>query len=99
MLAVMVLIPTYALAQQESPINSFEDIVGLLTKAIQWMYTIFFIVAVGYILLAAYYFLTSGGDKIKVGEAKKKLLYAVIAIAVALVASGVSSIVASVLSQ
>ncbi len=97
------LLPVYVLAQEPtppaSPINSFEDIVGLLNKAIQWMYTIFFIVAVGYILWAAYDFLTFGGEPKKVEDAKSKLKYAVIAIVVALVATGVSSIVASILTQ
>jgi amino acid transporter len=48
------------------------------------MYTLIFIFAVVFILLAAYTFVTSSGDEKKVEKAKKQIWYAVIAVAVAL---------------
>jgi len=81
----------------ESPIDSAGQLVGndnsLLIMAIKWMYTILFIVAVGYILWSAYDFVVSQGNDKKVEDAKNKLKYAVIAIAVALLATIASTLV------
>ena len=49
-------------------------------------------------LIAAYQYATSGGDPEKVGDASKRLLYAAIAVAVALIAQGVPYIVGSFLN-
>lgn len=67
-----------------APVTSLEQGVGLFITTIQWMYTLIFIFAVVFILLAAYTFVTSSGDEKKVEKAKKQIWYAVIAVAVAL---------------
>jgi heme O synthase-like polyprenyltransferase len=67
-----------------------SDVLNLVQKVVGWIYTAFFVVAVLYILLAAFKFLRGADNPQNVEEAKKRLLYAVIAIVVALVASGVS---------
>jgi len=84
---------------QDSPITGFGDIVNLFTKAARWLYTIFFIVAVMYILFAAYTYLTAGGDATKVEKATKMIKNAVIAIVVALLASGVALIINNFLTS
>ncbi|KKS83051.1 MAG: seg [Candidatus Wolfebacteria bacterium GW2011_GWC1_43_10] len=58
--------------------------VSVFVKIVQWIYTILFIVAVLFILISAYYFITSKGDTEKTGKAKQMLIYAVIGIVVAL---------------
>jgi hypothetical protein len=63
--------------------------VDVLLTVVKWIYTILFIVAVLFILLAAFNFITSKGDQTKVGKAKGQLLYAVIGIAVGLLSYGV----------
>ena len=63
--------------------------VDVVITVVQWFYTIVFIVAVLFILLAAYNFITSGGDEEKTGTAKKQLMYAVIGVAVALLSYGI----------
>lgn len=67
-----------------SPVDSVTDGYNLLMTALKWIYTVFFVIATMYILFAAYSFTTSGGDKAKVDKAKKQLLYAVVAIVIAL---------------
>jgi hypothetical protein len=67
--------------------------VEVLITVVKWIYTIIFIVAVLFILLAAFNFITSKGDQTKVQTAKKQLLYAVIGIAVALLSYGVVNLV------
>ncbi len=68
-------------------------LVGVLLTAVKWVYTILFIVAVLFILLAAFNFITSKGDAEKVGTAKKQLLYAVVGIAVGLLAFAIVELV------
>ncbi len=81
----------------QSPITSVGDqnsgIIGLIMVAIKWMYTLFFIIAVAMILLAAYNFVRGGSNEKLVTTAKNQLKWAAIAIAVALVATGISMVV------
>ena len=81
-----------------SPIQNWEGVVHLLEKAGQWMYQAFFIIAVMYFLWGAFTFLQAGGDAAKVAEGKKRILYGVIAVIVALVSTGVAQIINSFLS-
>lgn len=87
----------------ESPIQSFDggenSVMGLLQKVIVWMYRIFFVIAVLYILIAAFTILTEK-DKAKAWEkGKAQLTNAAIAIVVALVASGFAAVVKSFLTS
>ncbi len=81
----------------KSPITTVGDqgsgVIGLIVVIIKWMYTLFFIVAVAMILLAAYNFVQGGSNEKLVETAKKQLKWAVVAIAVALVATGISMVV------
>jgi heme/copper-type cytochrome/quinol oxidase subunit 2 len=76
-----------------SIIKSADQIWGALTKIVQYTYTIFFIVAIFFILIAAFNFLTSKGDPEKVKSARSQILWAVVAIAIALVSSGAALII------
>ena len=103
----LVLLPAISLAQVTgnptggsgvtSPINSVSGVQDLLNRVLRIMYVIFFIIAAIFIVLAAFQYLTAGGDEEKVGKAKQMLIYAIVAIAVALIATGVSSVVSGVL--
>ena len=83
--------------KMESPITSATDgngsLLSLLIIGIQWLYTVFFILAVAMILLAAYNFVRGGNNEKLVETAKKQLKWAVVAIAIALVSAGITLIV------
>jgi threonine/homoserine/homoserine lactone efflux protein len=64
---------------------------------IRIIFTLLMIAAIAFILYAAFKYLTAMGDAAKVQEAHRALLWAAVAIAVALIATGVRSIVNSVL--
>lgn len=95
--------PFAALAQIEtlpsSPVTSVRNIVDILNFVIRIIFTVLMIVAIGFILYAAFKYLTAMGDAAKVQEAHRALLWAAVAIAVALVATGVRAIVESVLRR
>ena len=60
-----------------------------------WMFTVFMILAVVFILLAAYKYLFSGGGE-EVAKAHKMILYSAVAVAVAILARGIIHIVESI---
>ena len=67
--------------------------VEFLKTIVQWTYTAFFIVAVLFILIAAFNFLTSQGDPQKIKSARSQILWACVAIAIALIAVGAAQII------
>jgi hypothetical protein len=86
---------------QGLPTPVTPDIVFYRSGAIDflgWFIGIFWIVAVAMVVWAAFLYLTAGGNEEKITEAKKRLLYAVIASAIALLATGIDLIVFSLLS-
>jgi hypothetical protein len=73
-------------------------VVTLLGSLVSWAIDIFWVVAVGAVVWAAFLFLTAGDDAEKVTKAKKMLVYAVIAGIVVLLANGIDKIATSLLS-
>lgn len=76
-------IPDPFIEDAEGPVT-IGGWVDVLVTVVQWFYTIVFIIAVLFILLAAYNFITSKGDPGKTKTARSQLMYAVVGIAVAL---------------
>lgn len=82
-----------------SPITSTQQIFNILNSVVRYVYVIFFIVAVMFILFAAFSFLTAGGDTEKVKSARNQVLWAVVAIAIALLSVGASAIITNFLGN
>jgi uncharacterized membrane protein len=74
-------------------IHEFSGFLGILNTFINWVFTILLILAVIFILMAAFKYLTAQGDAEKISGAHRMLIYAVVAIAVALLAQGLRFIV------
>ena len=70
-----------------------EEIVSIIKKITGWMQGIFFLLATIFILYAAFTYLTSGGDEEKTKKAKSTIVFAIIAVAVALLATAVTPLV------
>ena len=84
--------------QQTGP-TTVGGLVDVIRGVVRWIYIIFFVVAVMFILFAAFNYLTAGGDSEKVTAAKNQLIYAAIAIAVALLAVGFETIIRNFLTS
>jgi hypothetical protein len=82
----------------EGLITDIKD-TGPIQNIVVWFLGVFWIVAVGMVIWAAFLFLTAGGDEEKVKEAKKRLTYALIAAAVALLSTGIDVIAYGILTQ
>jgi hypothetical protein len=73
-------------------ITTEADIIRLINKIINWMFTIFISCAIIMFIYAAFIYLTSGGGE-EVGKAHKMMLYGAIAVAVATLSKGLVSLV------
>jgi len=95
------LLPLSALAQvnvPNSPITSVNAIIGptgLLCKFFGILFAVLIILAVIFVIVAAFKYLTAAGDPEKVKSANHQLIYAAVAVVVALIARGVPLIVGS----
>jgi len=84
--------------QQTGP-TTVGGLVDVLKGVIRWTYIIFFVIAVMFILFAAFSYLTAGGDAEKITTAKNRVIYAAIAIIVALLAVGFEVIIRNFLTS
>jgi len=78
---------------EASPIKNIQGLLTILKKIVVLMYQAFFIVAIGAVILAAFTYLTGGDDPEKIKSATHKIIYAAIAIAIALVSVGANVII------
>jgi hypothetical protein len=70
-----------------------KPIANVLGTVANYVIGVLLIVAVFYVLWAAYTFMTSAGEADKVSEARKRIMYAGIGVVVALLAKGIISLV------
>ncbi len=80
-----------------APISSLADVQDTITAVVNIAITIFWIVAVGFMIWAAFTYLTAAGDEDKLEEAKNRLIYALVAAAVALLSGGIKAIAGNLL--
>jgi len=85
------------LPPQEPQIETAEDVLRVLNKLIDWLFTILLILSIMFVIFAGYKYLFAKGDPEKFKEANRMILYAVIAIAVGMIARGVEFIVKQLL--
>ena len=94
-----VLFAPLALAQPvklpKSPIQDVHDLPNLFCTSLNWMFWGLMALTVAMVLIGGYRYVTAAGDPEKVRSANKILLFAVIAVAVALIAEGVPFIIAT----
>lgn len=85
----------------ETPGTSVSDVSGIYGKfivIIKWIYTLFLALTVIFIIMAAFAYLTAGGDPNKVKKANSKLIYAIVAIVVAILAFSLRTIIQNFIS-
>ena len=70
------------------------NLVDLLTN---WVFAIFTVLTIIFVLLAAFQFVTAGGDAEKVGEARQKLIWASVGIIIALASKGLVPVIKNII--
>lgn len=83
-------IPGVTTVGRVSTVGSLVDTVRFIVR---WVYIIFFVIAVLMILFAAFTYLTAAGNEEKVKKARDSIIYAAVAVAVALLAVGFEQII------
>ena|SRR3989344_1705543 len=68
--------------------QSGAQLLAIIDTVTNWIFAGFVSLAVVMILLAAFQFVTAGGDAAKMGEARQKLIWAAIGVGVALLSRG-----------
>jgi magnesium-transporting ATPase (P-type) len=81
-----------------APLKSVDDILKLLDKIQQWAAQIFWIIAIIAVFYSAYLYATSAGDKAAITKARDQLKYAILAMAIAILAYGLPELVKNILS-
>ncbi len=84
-LAVLIIATPVGVVAEADPVDPIE----LLGRIIEFVRTILILVAVLFIIFGAFMFVTASGDDKKIDTARKAILYAFIAVVVAVVAHGV----------
>ena len=101
-LTVGLAMPVFAQdAQLEGSINisSIDDVLKIINNVAVWMYRIILALAVIFILIAAFTFLTAEGKTENVKKARQQIFYAVIALIVAILAFSASTIINNILGK
>jgi hypothetical protein len=78
-------VPAYSLKEGLTEGTQLLNIINIATN---WVFAIFVVVSIIFVLLAAFQFVTGGGDTKKIEEARQKLIWATVGIVVALLAKG-----------
>ena len=98
----LILLRSQAAEQSEygkSPIKSSDAVIGVLFNIAKFLYTACLIVAIIFIIIAGFNFLTAQADPEKIKTARHQIYYALIAIAVVLLSSGAAKIIETFLAQ
>lgn len=103
----MVLAPSFALAQEEYPAITpeappeygAEDVLGILPTIIEYVFGFLIAVVVLMIIIAGYVFVTAGGNPERVTLARRWLMYALIGLAIAVLARGLVELVQLIVGQ
>jgi len=85
-------VPLIGLAQAAGAAPTL-DIMDVLDRITNWLFTILLIIAAIFIIIAAYFFVTAQGDPEKTKKARDFVLYALVGVLVAFCAKGLVMLV------
>ncbi len=80
-------------------VTTVANVFTVLCQLLGWLFILFIILAVVFVIVAAFKYLTAGGDAEKVGTANHMLIYAVVAVVVAVLARAIPVIIANFFSS
>lgn len=90
------LTPAQITQPPETPVT-IERIIGILDRFISWLFAILLALAVIFIIMAAFKYLTAAGDMEKIKSAHSMLIYAMVALGVGLISRGLVFLVRQLL--
>ena len=88
--------PSWIISAPTGPTTG-AGLIALIENLINWFFVGFLLLAVVFILLAAWQFISSKAEPQAVSEAKNKLLWAVVAIIAAVFAKGIPAAIRAII--
>ena len=88
--------PTCAAIGYDTSVKNTTGLIAMINNLLKWAQYFFFFLAAAFVLWSALDYLTSGGDETKIKNARNRLVFSLVAVAIALVAGGLPRIVAEV---
>ena len=79
-------------------VTSGAELVGLVQALTNWFFVGFLLTAVVFLIIAALQFLTGGGDPNSLASAKGKLIWAVVAVIIAVLARSIPLVVENIIT-
>jgi hypothetical protein len=86
--------PTETIPTNVTKAQDFIDLIEVITD---WIFVLLLVVAVIFVVLAGFQFITGGGDPAAVSEARTKLIWAAVGIGVALMSRGLAPAVRNII--
>jgi len=87
--------PTVVVFAATAPISNYSDLIRVINNVSKWLYGILLALAALFVILAAYRFLNAAGDPKALETAKRQILYAIIAVVVAMLSKTLIGLVSS----
>lgn len=88
--------PTWIISAPTGPTTGFE-VVQLIVNLTNWLFVGFIVVAVIFVVLAGAQFISSSGEPTAVAQARSKLLWAAVAVGVALLSRGIVGVIGKII--
>ncbi len=98
LILISTIIPEISLAQLQDDEEYHLDIWALLDKATNWFFGIVLFIAVIMLVYAGFTYITAGGNETKTATANKILIFALIGVAVSLLARGLPEVIQNFLT-
>ena len=97
----LLVFPTMISAWEEPAeiVTTADQLLSIITYVTNMIFTIVLALAIIFIIIAAFNFLTAGGSPEKIATARQMLIYALIGIAVALLAKSMRPLIEALLSS
>lgn len=97
-LLALLLLPHFTLAQVAAPAQTTAGgLVEVMRVVARWIFTFLIVVTVIFGLIAGYQYITAGGDAEKLATARTNTIYALIALAIGILAFSIPAIVSQIL--
>jgi hypothetical protein len=97
-LAVFILIAPFLVSAQDSPIKDVAGLQRVLIRIAEIIGYIFWIASTASAFYAGFLYLTASGETEKISKARRQIWYTVIAIVIALMATGLPALVRDLLT-
>ena len=88
-----------AIEPEELPEWTAQEVLDLVMRITNWIFTFLIAVVVIMVLVAGYMFVTAGGNPDQQAKARTVLIYALIGFAVGMIARGIIALVAAIMGR